>query len=78
MPLNTLLEKEVNNELAYPAADITLFTTIKTVCEGLKKEHKKLSDSVIKWQMKFSANKCKVMHMEENNLNYTFTVMDSK
>lgn len=37
MPLNTLLEKEVNNELAYPAADITLFTTIKTVCEGLKK-----------------------------------------
>lgn len=59
---------------------MTLFTTFKdkTVCEGLKKELEKLNDWVIKWQMKFSVNKFKVMHMEENNLNYTFTVMDSK
>lgn len=66
--------------MAYPAADIPLFTTVKdkTVCEGLKKELKKRSDWVIKWQIKFSVNKCKVMHMEENNLSYTFTVMDSK
>lgn len=66
--------------LAYPAADIPLFTTVqdKAVCEDLKKELKKLSDWVIKWQMKCSVNKWKVMHMEENNLNYTFTVMDSK
>lgn len=65
--------------LAYPAAEITLFTAVKdkTVCDGLK-ELKKLSDWVIKWQMNFSVNKCKVTHMEENNLNYTFTVMDSK
>lgn len=66
--------------MAYPAADIPLFTTVKdkTVCEGLKKELKKLSYWVIKWQIKFSVNKCKVMHMEENNLSYTFTVIDSK
>jgi len=50
----------------------------KTVCEGLQKEFGKLSDWVIKWQMKFSVNKCKVMHMEENNLKYMFTVMDFK
>lgn len=66
--------------MAYPAADIPLFTIVqdKTVCEGLKKELEKPSDWVIKWQMKCSVNKWKVMHMEENNLNYTFSVMDSK
>lgn len=66
--------------MAQPAADITLFTAVKVkiVCEGLQKELEKLSDWVIKWQMKFTVNKCKVMHMEENNLNYTFTMMDSK
>lgn len=78
--LNSLFGKEVNREMAQPAADITLFTAVKVkiVCEGFQKELEKLSDWVIKWQMKFTVNKCKVMHMEENNLNYTFTMMDSK
>lgn len=80
VPLNPLFQKQLNSELAQPAADITLFTAVKTktVCEGLQKEPEILSDWVIKWQMKFIVNKCRLMHMEENNLNCTCTVMDSK
>lgn len=79
LSLNTLLGKEENSELAQPAAD-TLFTAVKTktVCEGLQKELKILNDWVIKWQMKFTVNKCSLMHMEENNFNYMCTVMDCK
>lgn len=44
----------------------------------MQKELEILSDWVIKWQMKFTVNKCRLMHMEENNLNYMCTVMDSK
>lgn len=28
--------------------------------------------------MKFSVDKCKIMHMRNNNPNYTYTTMDSK
>lgn len=44
----------------------------------MQKELKILNDWVIKWQMKFTVNKCSLMHMEENNFNYMCTVMDCK
>lgn len=32
----------------------------------------------MKWQIKFSADKCRVMHMGKYNLNFTCTVMGSE
>lgn len=36
-------------------------------CEELQKDLRIPSDWAIKWQIKFSAGKCKVMHVEKNN-----------
>ncbi|CAM5150171.1 unnamed protein product [Eretmochelys imbricata] len=71
------LEKGVNSEVAKFADDTKLLKVVKTKadCEELQKDLTKLSDWATKWQMKFTVDKCKVMHIRKNNPNYTYNMM---
>ncbi|CAM5097662.1 unnamed protein product [Natator depressus] len=71
------LEKGVNSEVAKFADDTKLLKIVKTKadCEELQKDLTKLSDWATKCQMKFNADKCKVMHIGKNNPNYTYNMM---
>ncbi|CAM4642329.1 unnamed protein product [Lepidochelys kempii] len=74
------LEKGVNSEVAKFADDTKLLKIVKTKadCEELQKDLTKLSDWATKWQMKFHADQCKVMHIGKYNPNYTYKMMGSK
>lgn len=37
----------------------------------------RLKDLVIKWEMKFRADKCKMTYMGKNNPNFTYKIMGS-
>ncbi|CAM4645910.1 unnamed protein product [Lepidochelys kempii] len=71
------LEKGVNSEVAKFADDPKLLKIVKTKadCEELRKDLTKLSDGATKWQMKFNADKCKVMHIGKNNPSYAYNMM---
>lgn len=51
---------------------------MRTSCGELQKDCKRLKDLVIKWQMKFRTDKCKMTHMEKNNPNFTYEMMGSE
>lgn len=51
---------------------------LRTNCEELQKDCKKLKDLVIKWQMKFRMDKCKMTYMRKNNPNFTYKMMGSE
>ncbi|CAM5087761.1 unnamed protein product [Eretmochelys imbricata] len=74
------LEKGVNTEVAKFADDTKLLKIVKSKAnyEGLQKDLTKLGDWATKWQMKFSVDKCKVMHTGKHNPNYTYTMTGSK
>lgn len=46
--------------------------------EEIQKDLIKLGDWAMWWQIKFSADKCKVMHIGKHNLNFPCTLMGSE
>ncbi|CAM4541138.1 unnamed protein product [Lepidochelys olivacea] len=74
------LEKEVNSEVAKFADDAKLLKIVKSKadCEELQRDLAKMGDWATKWQMKFNADKCKVMHIGKHNPNSTYKMMGSK
>lgn len=46
--------------------------------EEIQKDLIKRGDWATWWQIKFSADKCKVMHIGEHNLNFPCTLMGSE
>lgn len=51
---------------------------MKAGSEELWKDLTVLSNWAVKWKMKFSANKCRVKQLEENNLNFTNMILASE
>lgn len=51
---------------------------MKVHCEILQMDLMTLSDWVIKLELKFNVNKCKVMYIRKNNCKYIYTVIGSK
>lgn len=51
---------------------------MKAGSEELWKDLTVLSNWAVKWEMKFSANKCRVMQLEKNKLNFTNMVLGSE
>ncbi|CAM5152026.1 unnamed protein product [Natator depressus] len=74
------LEKGVNSEVAKFADDTKLLKIVKSQadCKELQKYLSELCDWATKWQMKFSVDKWKVMHIGKHNPNYTYKMMGSK
>ncbi|EMP29807.1 hypothetical protein UY3_13071 [Chelonia mydas] len=70
------LEKGVNSEVATFTDDTKLLKIVQSQadCEELQKDLS-LGDWATKWQMKFSVDKCKVMHIGKHNPNYTYKMM---
>lgn len=51
---------------------------MKADSEELWKDLTVLSNWAVKWEMKFSANKCRVMQLEKNKPNFTNMVLGSE
>ncbi|EMP36995.1 hypothetical protein UY3_05796, partial [Chelonia mydas] len=73
-------QKGVNSEVAKFEDDTKLLKIVKSQadCEELQKDLSKLGDWATKWQMKFSIDKCKVIHIGKHNLNCTYKMMGSE
>lgn len=67
-----------NSEVEKSANDVKLLhiVTCKTEAEELQKNLSKLSEWVIKWQMKFNTGKCQVMQEGRNNSKYTWWALN--
>lgn len=74
------LKKEESSEVTKFAVDTQLFKVVrmKADCEELHKDVKRLCDWAIKQQMKFSVDKCEVMHVGKNNPSFTYKMIGSK
>uniref|UniRef100_A0A8D0H774 LIM domain 7 n=1 Tax=Sphenodon punctatus TaxID=8508 RepID=A0A8D0H774_SPHPU len=56
-----------------------LFKVVKTQadCEELQEGHVRQNDGASTWQIKFNVDKCKVMHIGKNNLNFLYIMEDN-
>lgn len=60
--------------------DTKLFLEVKSQADGeeLQKHLTDLNEWAIKWEMNFNIDKCKVMHMGENNISSPDTMLGSE
>lgn len=72
------LEQQVISVVAKFTADNKLFKAVKMKAdyEELQKDLRKLNEWPIKWQMKFSIDKCQAMHMGMRRPTFTYNIMD--
>ena len=73
------LETGISSEVAKFADDTKHFQVvrIRRDCEELQKDLFKLGEWAVKWQMRFSIRKCKVMHIGAKNQNFSYQLMGS-
>lgn len=71
------LEQQVTSEVAKFTADNKLFKVVKMKAdyEELQKDLRKLNEWPIKWQMKFSIDKCQAIHMGMSRPTFTYNIM---
>lgn len=71
------LEQQVISEVAKFPADNKLFKAVKMKAdyEKLHKKLRQLNEWPIKWQMKFTIDKCQAMHMGMSRPTFTYNIM---